>query len=230
MTAGDSILEIEERAHSLQVEIYRTIWKGHRPQDLTEVFEPGIALDYLGYSVQSVEEIGRFWVNGNKHEIAGVIEQEQKAVTIAERNFSYLSKRFTAAHELAHSVLHPDMRTLHRDIPLERTGVVQDWREAQANRFASAYLMPRKLVEDQFRDSFGMETFELTDTTAFALCGTCDEKVHRFYRDQRQLSLCIATTQRFNGCYFQPLSEFFRVSPLAMAIRLEQLELVRCSN
>jgi Zn-dependent peptidase ImmA (M78 family) len=219
------MLEIEDQAHSLQIEVFRSIWNGQAPQDITDVFEPGVALSSLGYSVRSVLEIGRHRVNGVVNEVAGVIEQDKKLVTIAEMNFSYPTKRFTVAHELGHARLHPDMPALHRDVPLERSGAVQDWREIEANRFASAYLMPRKLVHSRFYECFGVECFELTDATAFALCGTCDEKVQKIYRNPRQLSQHLSGAGEFNGHYFKPLHEQFKVSLAAMAIRLEELEI-----
>lgn len=219
------MLEIENQARSLQIEIFRCIWNGRLPENITDVFEPGVALDYLGYSVLSVPEIGRYRVNGVINEVAGMIEHDQNVVTIAEMNFSYPTKRFTLAHELAHAKLHPNMPALHRDVPLERSGAVQDWREIEANRFASAYLMPRKLVHERFYGCFGVERFELTEATAFALCGTCDEKVQKFYRNPRQLSQHLSGVGEFNGYYFKPLHEQFKVSLAAMAIRLEELEI-----
>jgi Zn-dependent peptidase ImmA (M78 family) len=219
------MLEIENQARSLQIEVFRSIWNGQAPQDVTDIFEPGIALSYLGYSVCSVPEIGRHRINGVVNVVAGIILQDKKIVTIAEMNFSYPTKRFTVAHELGHAGLHQDMPALHRDVPLERSGTVQDWREIEANRFASAYLMPRKLVHERFYECFGIERFELTDATAFALCGTCDEEVQKIYRNPRQLSQHLSGAGEFNGHYFKPLYEQFKVSLAAMAIRLEELEI-----
>jgi Zn-dependent peptidase ImmA (M78 family) len=165
-------------------------------------------------------------INGVRSEIAGVIDHQQQLVTISE-NFRSSTKRFTTAHELAHAVLHADGSTMHRDLPLERAGVVRDWREVEANRFGSAYVMPSKSVEKEFGYRFGPNKFELTDATAFALCGTNVDTVNKLWRSPRQLSLTIAGAERFDGAYFQTsLSERFKVSPLAMAIRLEDIGLV----
>jgi hypothetical protein len=222
----DRDLQVEERVRSFQIEVYRRVWNSEPPSDLMNIFEPGVALNYLGYRTQSVPRIGEQWIGGIRNEVAGIIDPEAKLVTISER-FSPPSKRFTTAHELAHAVLHPDCPPMHRDFPLERNGVVRDRREVEANRFASAFLMPRKLVEERFYARFDCTRFELTDATAFALCGTKAETVLKLWRSARNLSLDLAGATSFNGQHFDSLAGVFKVAPLAMAIRLEELQLTR---
>jgi Zn-dependent peptidase ImmA (M78 family) len=222
------LAEIQAEARELQIDIYkrrRELWNGYPPADLIDVFEPGVALRQLKYSLEDVSSLGVQLINGVRSEIAATIDTEKKLVSVA-RGFPATTKRFSVAHELAHAVLHPDMRILHRDLPLEKSGVVRDWREIEANRFASEYLMPRKTVEEMFYQRFDIRKFELTETSAFALCGRNAHDVISKYRDLRQLTLCIAGTPRFGTRYFDSLSEKFKVSTLAMAIRLEELNLV----
>jgi Zn-dependent peptidase ImmA (M78 family) len=223
----DRLLEIEERARALQKNVYRQryeLWEANPPLNVVDVFEPGIGLQYVGYTITSVHSLGQILVDNIRSEVSGQIDNLSKSVVISE-NFSAAIKRFTAAHELGHALLHPDVKVLHRDIPLERS-VVTNWREREANRFASAYLMPRKLVEERFTQCFEMQKFKLTDGSAFALCGTNIATVQKCYRDPRQLSQCVASTPHFDGRYFKPLNEQFKVSAPAMAIRLEELELL----
>jgi Zn-dependent peptidase ImmA (M78 family) len=227
--ALDRLLEIEARARSLQIEVYRrrgVLWNGSPPQSVVDILEPGVALHYLGYFVDSVAAIGELEINGVRSEVAGMIDHDRLRVTISER-FLNPEKRFTTAHELGHALLHPDRGTMHRDLPMERAGVLRDWREVEANRFASAYLMPQKLVAERFSECFQLDKFSLSDATAYALCGTDATTVRQQYRSPRQLAQCLAGTGRFNFQHFQPLNEQFKVSRTAMAIRLEELGLVQ---
>ena len=226
------LAKVEAEARELQIEIWRRryeLWNGNPPSNVVDVFEPGVALHFLNYKIENVQIIGEQNIDGVRSKVAGMIDNEKKLVTIAE-GFSDTTKRFTAAHELAHAKLHQDMRTMHRDLPLEKSGVVRSWREVEANRFGSAYLMPRKHLEEQFQECFRLLEFELTEASAFALCGTNAHVVLSKFKDMRQLTRYIAGADRFNGRYFRPLCEQFKVSPLAMAIRLEELELVRWRN
>lgn len=118
---------------------------------------------YRGYSTESVPEIDRARINGVLSDIAGTIDHGRKLVIISNK-FSDPVKRFTTGHELGHAVLHPDKGTMHRDLPLERAGVVRDFREVEANRFASAYLMPRDPVEKQFRELFLLNDFTMSSS------------------------------------------------------------------
>jgi len=225
--ARDHLLQIEARARSLQIEVYKRrdeLWSGSPPQALIDFFEPGVALRHLGFRVDSVTAIGEIEINGVRSEVAGMIDNEQQRVTISER-YLHPEKRFTTAHELGHALLHPDRKTMHRDLPLGRAGVVRDLREVEANRFASAYLMPSNLVAKQFSECFQTDNFSLSDSVAYALCGTDATTVRLRYRSSRQLAQCLAGTGSFNLRHFRPLNEQFKVSLTAMAIRLEELEL-----
>lgn len=225
----DRLQEIEARARSLQIEVYKQrldLWNGCPPQSLVDIFEPGVALHHLGYLVDSVAAIGELEINGVRSEVAGMIDHDDRRVTISEK---YLNpeKRFTTAHELGHALLHPDGGPMHRDLPLERAGVVRDRREVEANRFASAYLMPPKLLVERFIECFQCDKFSLGDATAYALCGTDATTVRQRLRSPRQLAQYLAGTGRFNFQHFRPLNEQFKVSRTVMAIRLEELELVQ---
>jgi Zn-dependent peptidase ImmA (M78 family) len=59
-------------------------------------------------------------------------------------------QRFTIAHELGHFFLHPEQDAFvdYRD---NKHGIMRTAREKQANMFAAALLMPRKLLIKDFR-------------------------------------------------------------------------------
>lgn len=133
---------------------------------------------------------------------------------------------FTAAHELGHAILHPEVAVLHRDRSLGGSDQHRDWREREADWFATSFLMPAKLVRDRFLQAFGTSHFELTDDTAFALSATSVEKIFRVISRTRDLSYKLAETNHYGDKQFMPMNLMFGVSSTAMAIRLEQLGLV----
>lgn len=60
-------------------------------------------------------------------------------------------KRFTIAHELAHFILHSKDRPLFIDKMYRNSNssTGEDYREVEANAFAAALLMPKKLIEKE---------------------------------------------------------------------------------
>lgn len=81
-------------------------------------------------------------------------DPEKNLLVIPERTFAAINRgdpraRYTIAHELGHMWLqHPKLR--HRNVsnrPIEKLSTFRR-DEAQANRFAAAFLVPQHLVED----------------------------------------------------------------------------------
>jgi Zn-dependent peptidase ImmA (M78 family) len=68
-------------------------------------------------------------------------------------------KRFTAAHELGHYVLHRDLiqhgqhldRLFTGNMPTQRQGQISPYHEVQANRFAADIVMPAALVSSYYQ-------------------------------------------------------------------------------
>ena len=118
------------------------------------------------------------------------------------------------------------VQTMHRDRPLDgsvrsRTGI-----EFEADKFASFFLMPAKQVQETFERFFLTDQFELSETTAFALGQGEYATLSNKCKTLRQLSRLLASAEHFNGVHFMSLSSQFLVSNEAMAIRLEELQLV----
>lgn len=144
---------------------------------------------------------------------------------------------FTLAHEVGHWRLHRQHfvsnlaqrmlfgdGTPHPDVVCRSSEVSQpvEW---QANAFASCLLMPRKLVHAAWTD------FRQTDDGPVAIgeirtlyqdVAAVEPLYHRGHLAIDQESKDLAMKEDF--C--RPLSETFQVSPEAMRIRLEQLELL----
>lgn len=219
---------IENHALYMQRELWNLrhkLWARDVPSDPLGLLEPGVALQLKGFSIESKESLGEFLHNGRRTDVAGLVDFAQKSVSISRR-FSKPVQLFTAAHELGHVVLHPHKAGLLRDRPLDGPGQTRDWREREADWFASFFLMPAKQVQSHFVDSFRSEQFELTDATAFELCTSDVETVSKRYRSPRDLSRKLAEARMYGGRSIVPLASRFNVTTTAMAIRLEEMGLV----
>lgn len=219
---------IAREARFTQMELWSEradLW-GTQKIDPLVALEPGIALTLKGFRIETVSTLGEMISNGKPVQVAGLIDRKHQLVRIASSRFSMVEQRFTAAHELAHATLHPNGVLLHRDRPADSTRWRKDPEEQEADFFAACFLMPEKQMRIWFRQLFLTNQFVLNDDTAFALCTKPLDTVLPRFRSCRDLSLAIARTISYNGRHFKSLAELFRVSPTAMAYRLEQLGLV----
>lgn len=184
-----------------------------------------MALSVLGFKVELDDSLGQMIVNGVKGNVAGTIDQNLREVRVSRR-LPYVTQRFTAAHELGHAVMHSHLRVLHRDLPVQGGFQVTDVAEVEANRFASYFFMPQKLMEAEFEKRFGRGVLSLTDGTAFSFCQTSLERVKANVRSLRALTKLVAQATSYGGRSFDSMASVFTVSAEAMAIRLEELGLV----
>lgn len=216
--------EIEQLARNLQAQLWRErskIWPDIPLSNPIQMLDPEVALKAIGYQFELSETLGQFHHEGKQVEVAGTIDRELKHVRIS-RQFPPLIRSFTAAHELGHAILHK-ASGLHRDKPIDGTSLSRNSIEFQADKFASYFLMPQLQVRKIFEQLFLTDKFELSDATAFAL-GSNYETLNNM--SLRQLSKMLASAKRFNGINFISMSDQFQVSIEAMAIRLEELELI----
>jgi hypothetical protein len=217
---------IDDAVRSVQGELWvsrRELWKGLLPTDL-EVLEPCVALKIHGFSTQTLD-LGLMTADGVKASVAGTLNRVDRIVQISSR-LTEAEKLFTAAHELGHVLLHPDGEQFHRDRPFNPTVCRRDPIEREADSFAAKFLMPPNQVRDYFRQIFLSERFVLNDDTAYALGTKSRDAVMHRCRSLRDLSMMLARTVTFAGRHTRSLVELFRVTPTAMAIRLEELDLV----
>jgi Zn-dependent peptidase ImmA (M78 family) len=220
--------EVDDLARSWQRKLWserRELWHGNVPEDRLQLLDPGVALVSIGFAVDGEWSLGIQSFNGIRAEVAGQIDRDQKLVTIAQ-HYPYEVQRFTLAHELCHALRHPNGGTMHRDLPLEKSAGRRNQQEIEANRFASMFLMPTRAMLHRFDECFRIPQIQMKDEVAYALCNAGVEKVRWRCKNRRGLSLMIAGTCSFNGRYFKSLASQFRVSLTAMAIRLEELDLV----
>lgn len=217
--------DIEAKAVKLQRLIWQhrnEIWPEGAPENPVELLDPGVAFQLLGFHFDVADGLGHYFVGNRQVEVAGLIDDStMKART--SRRFCFEIQNFTAAHELGHAVLH-DARGLHRDRPLDGSLPARDPVETEANKFASYFLMPAKLVKQHFGRLFGTDHFVLDEDARFALSRGGVDLIQ--CTTPRNLARILAGATNYNGVRFQSLAAQFRVSVEAMAIRLEELEVV----
>ena len=221
--------EIEQAAYDLQKKIYRHVQKeralGTPP--LSSLFEPEIAAELLGYQYEELESLGSD-VNGvHAVETAGLIDRANRKVRVSLK-FKYETRRFTAAHEIGHIVLHDGLR-MHRDRPLSggpsgnRSKV-----EEEADYFAAVFLAAENVVKDEFEKRFGKTPVILNETSAYWLRG---DKMHELLRAESSsldFFVALAGAHSYGGHAFrESMAEAFGMSNHAMALRIRELDLAR---
>lgn len=166
------------------------------------------------------------------YEIAGYMDRQHRQIVVAQ-GFRPEYRRFTMAHEIAHWVMHPEIR-YHRDRPLsgaERADASRPPEEQEADLFAAELLMPRRLLTDHFRSAFGKQ-IDGTNPDHELAFWLSDERravneIDLCQNGVRYRALLVATVSHFGpSSYVVPLAKRFGVSPTAMAIQLEDLGLV----
>lgn len=228
---GNSALSAEDIEKITRI-LLREMWLNRdglfpksREFDALKVIDPIRALEAIGFEVTIENSLGQSTNPGDNFEVAGMVDKHNNRIQLSS-NFPPEVCRFTAAHELGHAILH-ETSGLHRDRPLDgATSVNNSPIEIEANKFASYFLMPRKLIIKAFRKRFLTQRFYLDHDTAFALKSDTLESVRSQFESLRALTKYIASVEAYNGGRFISLSRTFGVSKVAMAIRLEELGLV----
>ena len=222
----------DQQIEAVARDIQRKLWQQRSELfgdtlDPIQVLNPAKALELYGYEVRYHEGgLGHDKQDGITVDVAGLIDPAFKVVEISMLP-SPMERLFTLAHELGHVVLGSTGNVVHRDRPLNGSRKARDIHERAADKFAAYFLMPRKLVRQVFLECYLTDCFELTEERAFALRASSLDAVQAQFPTLRALSFYLATAERYNGSVFRSLASIFNVSPLAMAIRLEELGLVR---
>lgn len=222
---------IEECVRELQNLIWSNkniIWKKNTPKNLFEILKPDLILRLvLGYDYFSSSNYGVPNKNGEVIEVVGVIDQPNKLVMVSNKH-SQQVQRFTAAHELGHAILH-NQPVMHRDLSVNSHGKtkVRPKIETEADKFATYFLMPKKMVVYEFEKIYSRKIFVLTENSAFQFGGKSIRDFRNEFKNSRELSTKLASSESFNNNYFVSLADRFNVSTQAMAIRLEELNLLK---
>ncbi len=209
--------QIEVIARSFQTKLWqkRKSLFGSEDVNPIAVTDVGTAFEAIGFELESKTTLGENYAN----DVIGYIDTTRKIAAISQKHPNTV-QRFTAAHELGHALLH-NANGLHRERPHSTgTTYVRPSSELEADQFASSFLMPRKILIDQFRGRFKTEKLSLSDENIYGLFGAIRKSKVPTGRD---LSLHLATATRFHQNKFISLADTFGLSKSAVAIRLEQL-------
>jgi Zn-dependent peptidase ImmA (M78 family) len=158
---------------------------------------------------------------------AGFMDRLGRRIVVPQ-NFKIEWRRFTAAHEVAHWILHPEVK-YHRDRPItgaERANFSLSIEEQEANLFAAYLLMPSKIVNLYFKRCFGKPIDGRQPNEELAVWLSSDS-IELAKRGSRYRALLISQQSSYKRKRFIPLADRFGVSPTAMAIQLEELGLVK---
>lgn len=222
--------EIEEFVSQFQNLIWinrKKIWKKNILH-YNDILKPGIVLKkVLGYNFDVAKEIISNVDENEDSEIAGLIDQKNKLVVVSDK-FNTQIQNFTIAHEMGHAFLHKH-NVMHRDRAINGSSLIasRDIEELQADKFATYFLMPSKLVKEVFENIFGTRKFKIDDNSAFYLTkgkGTSNS-LRRDCKNRRGLAIMLASTNFYFDKPNDSISEIFNVSVETMAIRLEELDL-----
>lgn len=207
-------------AHSTYIERY-SLWPEGVPEEPVQLLNPEKAFYLLGYAYHEVDTLGEIEPGVD---VAGIIDKDKKEVFISRR-YPVAVRNFTAAHELGHAIMH-QQSGLHRDKPIDGSaGGQRDPIEKEADYFAACFLMPEKLVCSVFKQRFPDEVLN-HEGLRYLLNRNNDTKTEKRLKAKLGVAKALASLNSINGHAVLSLAEYFKVSVEAMAIRLEQLDLV----
>lgn len=207
-------------AHSTYIE-RDSLWPEGVPGEPVQLLNPEKAFYLLGYAYHEVDTLGEIEPGVD---VAGIIDKDKKEVFISRR-YPVAVRNFTAAHELGHAVMH-QQSGLHRDKPIDGSaGGQRDPIEKEADYFAACFLMPEKLVRAIFAQRFPDEVLN-HEGLRYLLNRNNETKTEKRLKAKLGVGKALASLNSINGHAVLSLAEYFKVSVEAMAIRLEQLDLV----
>ncbi len=242
---------IAREAQQLQRTLFRRrheLWAAP-PTDPLELIDPSvIATQILGIRYSEPEEIR---LAAGRGPVAGVMDRRSREIAVARYQRPEV-RRFTAAHEIGHWILHTGAQRF-LDAPLDGSNrdPERSIEEQEADLFAAVLLMPEDLVRQQFEEYLEREILGEAHSSRWRsgvvlFCNACNsvptlEVEHRLLQDDkflRYLMVCTDENLKWATCRqpvssfstrpspFEDLASLFRVSPGAMASRLEELRLV----
>lgn len=225
-----NLQRIETEATYLRKELWKHHQSllGHTPLDPVDLIDPRLGAKILGIDYEVLQDLGCFGNRTGKFDVAGMIDRPRNKISVAMK-YGLRVQRFTGAHELGHWHLHPN-ETMHRDRPIE--GMVskrapREPAEREADHFSACFLIPEHGLRKRFASLFGKLPFMFDDAAAFYLSPRDPEAL--FYPPPGSLdrALALANAHSYGGHRFLSLVQQFNVSPTSMAIRIEELGLIR---
>lgn len=219
--------QIQAKVKELHKELWRAkelLWPDQSVQPI-QMLEPWAVAHILGITYDELPNLGSTRFTNFK--VAGSLDRQANRIAVSTE-FSPTTVRFTAAHEIGHWEMHTG-QIMHRDRPI--TGSTLEARpplEREADYFAACLLMPAQLLADYFSQLFQTKIpLSIDDTVAFHLSPHDHQSLTRADQNSLERELAVAKCRSFGGFHFDSLAQIFRVSDLAMALRLKELGLIR---
>ncbi|HTN00040.1 MAG TPA: cyclodeaminase/cyclohydrolase family protein [Pedobacter sp.] len=219
---------------NIAIELQRTLWKNrdllkteNTIDNPLEILRPSIIFrKAFGYQFDNSLELDIVYGENGPSETAGLIDQNNKFVQISN-HLPPDVQNFTAAHELGHAIFHKQA-VMHRDIPIDglTSNRGSNKEEFQADKFASYFLMPAKQIKQLFEQRFMCKKFSINPNSTFNLTKGDISNLRRKSKNLRGLSRILASAEVYGDDFFKSIADEFNVSQEAMAIRLEELELL----
>ena len=168
--------------------------------------------------------------------IIGQLNRRDRIVYTSETSTPEAT-RFTLAHELAHLVLH-SKPIEHRSRPHRGQSSRRSDKEREADKFAAAFLMPPKWVANDLSRRFGRfgrypNARELRERLPIVV----DERL-AWWLDREdwerlltpdadiERSMAVSICTNVGNGHFCSMAEEYGVTPMAMALRLVELNLI----
>lgn len=226
----ENIEIISRKLQSLVWKHYVSTNKDSNLKSPLEIFDPEEILNLVGYKVFMQESLGEHVDVNGVFETAGLLDTSKKFVAVSKK-FGPEVRRFTLAHELGHILLNhssDDLQQLHRDRPISKWANSSrlNKMEKQANKFAANLLMPKKIVLAVFEQYFGTSKFMITEASSFAMNRENTSVFKAECKDSFGLALILAKCEYYDGKAFYSMANYFKVSEITMAYRLDELNLV----
>lgn len=163
--------------------------------------------------------------------LAGLLDRHKSLIAVSA-GMRLEIKRFTAAHEIGHFILHPEIVSLREDPRTDVTlrAVFRSLREKEADLFAAELLMPERFLNQAFARLWGDDDIDgrqLDDDTAYYLTqGKLSARQMSALSPLERAKL-VACEIPMTSADALPMAEIFGVSSTAMGIQLLDLERVR---
>jgi hypothetical protein len=226
---------IRERAN----ELIRKLWQLERSRrgpalrfrELLPLQPKQIASDLLSLEYEELEEIGDLSLGPVRIALAGLLDRHTSLIAVSAR-MNLEIRRFTAAHEIGHFVLHPQILSLREDPRTDGAirAPLRSLREKEADLFAAELLMPERFFNQVFANLWGDDDIDggqLNDDDAYYLTqgDLTARQISKLSRLER--AKLIAREIPMITADALPITEIFGVSPTAAGIRLLELGRVR---
>ena len=227
--------KISELAYDIQRQIWldrHMLWPNGLPSEI-DMLHPSTACRIYQFSYEEYPELfDNFAAGGKRNPIGGLIDRQQKKIAVST-NYEAAYTRFTGGHEVGHLILHPEDKILHRDRVVKDQASIKQMarpkKEKEADYFSACYLMPPNLLIERFERIFGKGHVHFDETLSFHLNKHDPQKLMYAERGSLDREFALATYAPItkNHQKLISLADQFKVSPSAMAIRIEEFDLIK---